>query len=332
MTAQAPRWKLSGARALLAVCLALLFPAFSFAQIPKPTARVTRFDIERISLREVTFLFDVAVKNPYPLALSLEALRLTFFVEGAQVAQVQTEKGFSVKAMGEKTNRLLATLRYEEVMAAVKGYAEKDYLATLVKTEIAIPLPKMPGLPPRITFSYDLKSRIPAIKPRVAITHFEIEQPSREAVGAALKKAGKSLGSQGAAVQAFKDVLAGRAPTGPIQPKDLDLPLTVSFDIELANETRAPLTFAGLDYRFSVNDQELLTGATKEISRQGNLSVLQVTSRFSSLALSGGLLKALRARQGRFILSGSTALQLPEEIRKEPLKLEFSEAGSFRLP
>jgi len=319
-------------RALQAAGLVLLFPVASFAQVPKPTAKVTRFDIERISLRDVTFLFDVAVKNPYPIALSLEALRLTFLVEGAQVAQVQTEKGFSVKAMGTKTNRLLATLRYEEVMAAVKDYAQKDYLNTLVKTQIAIPLPKMPGLPPRISFSYDLKGKIPAIKPRVAITHFNIEQPSGDAVSAALKKAGRSATSQGAALQAFKDVLAGKTPTGPIQPKDLDLPLTVSFDIELANETRAPLSFTGLDYRFSVNDKELLTGATQEISRKGNLSVLQVTSRFSSLALSGGLLQALRTRRGRFTLSGSTALKLPDEIRKEPLKLEFTEAGSFNLP
>jgi LEA14-like dessication related protein len=327
------RWRSPVLRALrIAACLTLLLPAASFAQVPKPTARVTRFDIERISLRDVTFLFDVAVKNPYPVALSLEALRLTFFVEGAQVAQIQTEKGFSVKAMGTKTNRLLATLRYEEVMAAVKSYAEKDYLATLVKTQIAIPLPKIAGLPPRISFSYDLKGKIPAIKPRVAITHFQIEQPSGDAVRAALKKAGRSTTSQGAALQAFKDVLAGRTPKGPIQPKDLDLPLTVSFDIELANETRAPLSFTGLDYRFSINDKELLTGATQDISRQGSLAVLQVKSRFSSLALSGSLLDALRTRRGRFTLSGSTALKLPDEIRKEPLKLEFTEGGTFNLP
>ena len=316
----------------LAACLVLLFPAIGFSQVPKPTAKVTRFDIERISLREVTFLFDVAVKNPYPVSLSLEALRLTFLVEGTQVAQVQTEKGFSVKAMGTKTSRLLATLRYEDVMKAVKNYAQKDYLDTLVKTEIAIPLPKMPGLPPRISFSYDLRSKIPAIKPRVAITHFRIEQPSGEAVGRALQKAGRDAASQGAAVQAFKDVLAGKPPKGPIQPKDLDLPLKVSFDIELANETRAPLAFTGLDYRFSVNGQELLTGATQDIARKENRSVLSVASTFSSLALSGGLLEALRARKGEFALSGSTTIKLPDEVRKEPLKLEFTEKGAFSLP
>jgi LEA14-like dessication related protein len=315
-----------------AVLLALLASAASYAQVPKPTAKVTRFDIERISLRDVTFLFDVAVKNPYPLNLSLEALRLTFFVEGAQVAQVQTAKGFAVKALGEKTSRLYATLRYEDVIAAVKNYAEKDYLNTLVKTQIAIPLPKMAGLPPRITFSYDLKGRIPAIKPRVAITRFKIEQPSGEAVGKALKKAGRDIASQGAAVQAFKDVLAGRTPKGPFQPRDLDVPLTVSFDIELANETRAPLDFTALDYRLAINDQELLAGATQNIARKGNLSVLRVASTFSSLALSGGMLEALRARKGAFTLNGSTSIKLPDEIRKEPLKLEFSEGGTFNLP
>jgi LEA14-like dessication related protein len=319
-------------RALRIACLAVLFPAIAFAQVPKPTATVTRFDIERISLREVTFLFDVAVKNPYPVALSLEALKLTFLVEGAQVAQVQTEKGFSVKAMGTKTSRLFAVLRYEEVMKAVKNYAEKDYLDTLVKTEIAIPLPKMPGLPPRISFTYDLKSKIPAIKPKVAITHFRIEQPSGEAVGAALKKAGRDAANQGATLQAFRDVLAGKPPKGPIQPKELDLPLKVSFDIELANETRAPLAFTGLDYRFSINGQELLTGATQDIVRKENRSVLSVASTFSSLALSGGLLEALRARRGEFTLDGSTSLRLPDEIRKQPLKLEFRETGSFSLP
>jgi hypothetical protein len=180
---------------------------------------VTRFDIERISLREVTFLFDVAVKNPYPVSLSLEALRLTFLVEGTQVAQVQTEKGFSVKAMGTKTSRLFATLRYEDVMKAVKDYAQKDYLDTLVKTEIAIPLPKMPGLPPRISFSYDLKGKIPAIKPRVAITRFRIEQPSGEAVGRAMQKAGRDAASQGAAVQAFMTCWRASLPKAPSSPR-----------------------------------------------------------------------------------------------------------------
>lgn len=319
---------------LLAVlfCLGLLGPLACPAQVPKPTARVTRFDIERISLRDVTFLFDVAVKNPYPLDLSLEALRLTFFVEDAQLAQVQTLKGFKVKARGERTSRLLATLRYEDVMAAVKDYAAKDYLRTRVRSEIALPLPKLPGLPPRLTFAFEHSSRVPAIKPVVAITHFKIQQPTGEAVGRALKEAGREAAGRGAVLQAFQDVLAGRTPKSPVQPQDLDLPLTVSFDIELENQTRAPLFFTALDYRLAVNGRDLLTGATQSISTQGNRSILHVATTFSSRELTGGLLEALRARKGTFRLDGSTALELPKEIRPEPLTLEFSEEGPFLIP
>jgi len=126
--------------------------------------------------------------------------------------------------------------------------------------------------------------------------------------------------------------LSGRTPKGTLQPKDLDLPLTVSFDIELSNETRAPLSFTGLDYRFSINGEELLVGLTQNIANIGNRSVLRVASTFSSQALSGGLLDALRARRGAFSLNGSTALKLPDEIRQDPLKLEFSETGTFLLP
>jgi LEA14-like dessication related protein len=317
---------------LMAIAFSLLYPLAALAQVPKPTAKVTGFDIEEISLRDVTFLFDVSVQNPYPLDLCLEAMRLTFFVEGAQVAQVQTAKGFTVKARGEETSRFHAALRYEDVLAAVKNYAEKDYLNTLVKSEIVIPLPKIPGLPSRLTFAYDFKSKIPALQPHISITHFTIEQPSSEAVGQALAKAGRDVVNRGAATQAFKDVLAGKTPRGSIQPKDLDIPLTVSFDIELTNETRAPLRFTGLDYRFSINEEELLVGATRNIENKGNRSILHVASTFSSQALSGGLLDALRARQGSFSLVGSTSIKLPDEIRKEPLKLAFTEAGSFLLP
>jgi hypothetical protein len=253
-------------------------------------------------------------------------------VEGAQVAQVQTVKGFTVKAKGEKTSRFHAALRYKDVLAAIKNYAEKDYLNTLVKSEIVIPLPKIPGLPSRLTFAYDFRSKIPALQPHISITHFTIEQPSSEAVGQALKKAGRAVADQGAAAQAFKDVLAGKTPKGSIHPKDLDIPLTVSFDIELADETRAPLSFTGLDYRFSINGKELLVGSTQDIETQGERSILHVASTFSFQALSGGLLDALRARQGSFSLVGSTSLKLPDDISKEPLKLAFTEAGSFLLP
>jgi hypothetical protein len=53
--------------------------------LPKPTAEVKRFQLEAISLRDVTFLFELAVKNPYPIEISFKGMTLAFTVEGARV-------------------------------------------------------------------------------------------------------------------------------------------------------------------------------------------------------------------------------------------------------
>ena len=45
-----------------------------------------------------------------------------------------------------------------------------------------------------------------------------------------------------------------------IDPADLDVPLTVSFTLEIRNEARGPLSFDKLGYQLSVNGQQLVTG------------------------------------------------------------------------
>ncbi|MGL4370074.1 MAG: hypothetical protein ACRCUT_10450, partial [Spirochaetota bacterium] len=57
--------------------------AFTF-EIPKPSASIKDFDISAISLRDVTFLFNVTVKNPHPVDLKLQGVKLKFSVEGKQ--------------------------------------------------------------------------------------------------------------------------------------------------------------------------------------------------------------------------------------------------------
>ena len=81
------------ARRLLSFLLFVFFAASLWAfnlpsppsNLPKPTAEVRRFELEAISLRDVTFIFDLAVKNPYPVNLGFDGMTLAFTVEGAKV-------------------------------------------------------------------------------------------------------------------------------------------------------------------------------------------------------------------------------------------------------
>ncbi len=319
--------------AALAAALLAAAPA-AFAQaVPKPAAEVTRFQVEAITLRDVTFLFELTVSNPYPVALSFSGMSLDFAVEGSKVFSVANQGGFKVPAKGKKASTFTVTLPYDAIIKLVKDYASKDWLLTVVSGKLSIPLPKVPGLslPADVSFSYRLEKKIPAIKPTVAITGFTVTPPTAAEVTAAIAKAGKAV-DPAKARAVFGDILAGRKPAAPvIDPKDLDLPLKVSFTIEIRNEARGPLDFTELGYELFINGESLVVGDAGAIKRVGQSVFVTVTGTFSSKRLSEAVRRLFSERRGKFRVRGSTTVKLPDAIRKEPVKLGFDEKGSFAL-
>jgi LEA14-like dessication related protein len=324
-------------RFAVAVCLAVLsmpLTAFDFptpAALPKPSADITRFQVDAISLRDVTFLFDLTVKNPYPLALSFSGLTLAFTVEGARVFTAASQGGFSVAANGQKTSTFTVTLAYDAIIALVANYTSHDWLDTVIDGTLVIPLPKMIGLPNDITFTYRLAKKIPAIKPRVALLDFSVRPPSREQVTEAIARAGAKT-DPGKALGVFTDLLAGKKPAAPvIDPADLDVPLAVGFTIEIRNEARGPLSFDRLGYELTVNGERLVVGESTKIVKEPGRDLVTVTNTFSSARLSRQVRALFSARTGTFGVKGSASVKLPDEIRKEPIPLSFEETGSFSL-
>jgi LEA14-like dessication related protein len=324
---------------LLAAALFLAASSGLFAisipkSIPTPTAEVTDFRLEAISLRDVTFKFVLEVKNPYPVGLSFDGMTLNFTVEGAKVMSVASQGGFSVKAKGVKSNSFTVTLTYASIIKLVKNYIEKDWLNTVIDGTLVIPIPKVPGLsglPPNVTFEYKFKKKIPAIKPQVAILDFSVKPPTKEEVSKAAVASGKKVNPDKAAA-AFKDLLSGKKPKEQvIDPAELDLPLTVSYTISVRNEAKGPLTFNKLGYELLVNGETLVAGESAKVRREGNLSLITVDNVFSSKKLSKNVKALFADRGGRFGVKGSASIKLPDEIRKEPVTLSVDEAGSFKL-
>jgi hypothetical protein len=196
-------WRLSHGFAAATILVPSGLWAFDFpkslslpkpSELPKPTAKLARFQLESLTLRDVTFLFEVEVHNPYPLLLDVSGMNLVFSVEGDKALGLATQGGFSVPANGSKSNSFTAELRFEDLFKIVKDYAEKDWLLTKIDGTLVIPLPELPGmsgLPKNISFSYELQKRIPALKPTVSVVDFKVEAPSAEQVGAAIAKSGR---------------------------------------------------------------------------------------------------------------------------------------------
>jgi LEA14-like dessication related protein len=318
--------------ALILLCLGVSLWAFDLpGSVPKPTAEVRRFQLEAISLRDVTFLFELAVKNPYPVNLGFEGMTLSFTVEGAKVFTASSKGGFTVSANSEKSNTFTVTLAYDAIIKLVKDYVSKDWLNTVIDGTLVIPLPKMPGLPNNITFTYSFAKKIPAIKPHVAILDFKVLPPTQQQVADAIVRAGRKT-DPGKALGVFKNILQGKKPPAPvIDPSDLDVPLTVSFTLEIRNDAKGPLSFDKLGYELAVNGEKLVTGESTGVVREKGRELVTVTNTFSSERLSRNVRALFSQRKGAFAVTGSAAIKLPDEIRKEPVPLSFNEAGSFSL-
>ncbi len=318
-------------RFVLIACLAAWGASVNALDFPKPTAEIKRFQVEAITLRDVTFLFDLAVKNPYPLGLSFKGMTLDFNVEGAKVFTTSSKGGFTVPANGQKSNTFTVTLTYEAVMKLVSAYASKDWLSTVINGVLIIPLPSIPGLPKDVSFKYSLSTKIPAIKPRLAIINFTVKPPSLEQVGAGVTKAGKNVDA-GKALGVIKNLLEGKTPSAPvIDPAQIDVPITVSFTLEIKNDAKGPLSFNKLGYELYVNGDRLVTGESSKVVKQGDSYLITVDNVFSTSRLTKNVKALFSARKGSFGVKGSAQLKLPDEIRKEPIPLSFDESGSFSL-
>jgi LEA14-like dessication related protein len=311
---------------LLTACETLLAGGMA-----EPKAELKRFEVAGLSLRDITFLFEVDVKNPYPVSLPIDGMGFDFSVEGAKVFSAASVGGFSVPASGSKSNAFTVTLTYEDVIRVVREYTSKEYLRTVIDGRLSIPLPNLPGLPKSYTFDWSLQKMIPAIKPRIAVRDFKVVPPTQDQIRKALLEAGRSLDA-GTVLGALQNILSGKKPAASvIDPSQLDLPLSVAFTIELANEAKAALSFARLGYDLAVNGDSLVAGESTKVVREAGRSLITVVSTFSSRSLSQNIRRLFQDRRGTFTLRGTAAVKLPDEIRKDPVPLEFEEGGSFSI-
>jgi len=300
-------------------------------KIPKPTTEIVNFDIDSISLTDITLLFDVEISNPYPVKLKLSRVESTFFVEKKQFFKTSTDK-LKIKANGKETTRLFVNLKYADMAGVVKDYSNKDYLECVVDMIVVLPLPKqVAGIAKDITFKFNLKKNVPAIKPEINIANFNVIKPSKEDVEAAIKKAQKKNMNADAITDMFGAMIDGKSPAKVIDTSDLDLKMKVNFDVVMKNKTKAEIFFNGLNYDFKVNSSKLVDGYTKDIRNKPGEYILSINNDFSSKALGSAILKAFKDGKGDYSLTGFSMVKFPDKIKKTPLKLNYNEKGVLSI-
>ena len=304
---------------------------FGINDIPLPEAKIVNFDIDSLSLRDITLLFDVEIKIPYPVKLKLSKMDSVFFIDKKQLFKTTTKK-LKIKALGSATSRILVNLKFNDIIKIIKNYGDKEYLECQVDITLTLPLPKsVHKVKKEITFNFKLKQNIPAINPEINIADFTVIKPSKKDIEEALRKARKKNLNADTVTNMFGAIIDGKNPARVIDPSDLDLKLKVNFDVVMRNRTKTSLVFQDLNYTFTINGSKLVDGYTKEIKNRPGLYILSIANEFSSKALGKSILNAFSKGSGDYTLKGYSMVKFPDKIRKKPLKLNFDEKGVLTI-
>ncbi|MFC1504054.1 LEA type 2 family protein [Spirochaetota bacterium] len=299
--------------------------------IEKPKATIEKTTIDSMTLRDITFLFTVKISNPYPVGITLKDMIINFSIEGNQFFKTSTGKGLKIASRGSEVSDFKVNIKYADIIKIVKAYNEKDILETVIDAEIIIPLPKFVKTQDSISFTYQLKKNIPAIKPKISIKNFSVKTPELAEVKEALIKTGKKSISPENVLAMFKGITEGKSVKEVIKPEDIDVKFKVGFDIELKNEARSKLVFRNLQYDFLINAEKLIAGTTTDIKTANNISIIHIENEFSSKSLSKSIASAFKERKGDFSVIGSSTVKLPDAIKKEPLTVSFNESGGLEI-
>ncbi len=326
--------------AILLLCGVIVMCALGDAgslqfSIPKgiklPEVRIKDFDIKAISLRDIDFLFDIEIINPYPIGIRLEKVDFKVDIDKNQLFKTSTPSGFKIKANGSAVTPLVLNVEYAKIINIVKDYNKKEYLICDISGNLSIPLPNIPGLPKTFSFPFNVSKKIPAIRPSVSVHNFKVSAPSKAEIQEAIRKAAKKLNPETIA-NALGDLLNGKkVNVKEIGLADLDLKLKVNFDLKLKNEAKAKLFFNNLNYDFSINNEKVFRGDTSKTQMVGDTLIVTVANELSSKSLGKGVLRIFEERKGLFKIKGETFINLPAEIKKTPLRLSFDEGGNFGL-
>ncbi len=314
----------------------LAFLLFSCAGLDflskKPEVSLKRVDIDSISLRDITFLFEIELHNPYPLGFTLEDVGFAVSVEGSRLFSTRTKKGVVVKAGGSETTPVKVAIPYDGIVKVVKNYRERDRLNCAIDVDCVIPLPKaLHSIKKSITFKRTVERSIPALKPSIRVLSASLQAPSLNDIKKSAAEAGKKSLDAEALFRSFSDLISGKeAPMARLY-KDLDVPISLTLEVEVKNDTKATFSCRELSYDFAIAGRGIISGTSREVRNEGSRSVIRIVNTISSRSLGESAYALLKSREGSYRLKGVSSVKFPDEIKSSPLTLDFDETGRFSL-
>ena len=299
----------------------------------EPEIRLKGMAIEGLDLEGITFRCDYTVKNPYPVGITVSQVATDVSFEETQFVSLVTDEGLNLAAASTNRNSILFTVPYESLWNLAGESRDRESLPFSLDGTARFDLSAVPMLENQsLSVPYHLDFEVPLFKPEFRITGGKVVMPSLQDVTKALVAGGMNILKAG--------INAGRMIAGePVEQnvfEDIDLDVTILFDLNVQNRGGAPWVFDLKQCRVdtglgSLVDMELRNGSGKIDGSGDSLQMAAVLNTREWGAFLAGLAAGRLSGSALVLESSLTFPGLPYEAEL-PLNINQDlSLGAFRF-
>jgi LEA14-like dessication related protein len=176
---------------VLTVFIASCAELEKYADVIKPTAKLTDTRLTNIDFEKADLVFDLAVNNQNPVAINLAGLNYDLKIEGQSMISGVTARGLEIKPASTSTVQIPVTLRFDDLKKLPGEVWKNDRFGYQLDSEFvvdlpvighyAIPVTKQGELPvpklPAITLK-DLQVKNLSLTAAEVVARVEIDNPN----------------------------------------------------------------------------------------------------------------------------------------------------------
>ncbi len=335
---------------IIALSLPLIMSALTFScenlanalgLTSKPELKTESVGIDSLDMEKMTFNCDYSISNPYPVAFSVAGITANVVYNGTDEIEnppsftVKTADGLTVNANSTSQNEMDFEVPYNTILQlvhVVQSLSEKTSLPFALKGDITLDLSSITNETlgtvldtltndRQLVIPFEKSFDVPVFKPSFSVSDVNIKYPTSDEMISALVKGGMNLITAGAlfASEGFSENLL----------KQVDIPVSMNFNLNVANEGSAPWKFALKDCslkdstNFNLADVTPTNEASTIDSASGTIPMSATLRTTTAAAYIVQLIKGT-AENPNFVLdSGISFTQLEQYGLNLPLKYSY---------
>ena len=221
-------------------------------EIPKPSVSFNSISFVSLDLEGITLKCDYAIKNPYPVSLSLAKLAADITCNGEAFTTLTADEGISLSAKSTKENSFNFKIPYDSILNFAKTFKSEKTLPFKIAGNATIdniPLISSITLP----FSKDFD--VPVFKPSFSFSSPKVVLPTAKEIISSFTKSGISAVKAASAATS----LASGKPIAENLLDNVNMDVKINFNLNVKNE-------GGADWKYILNSCKISSGG-KEIGR-----------------------------------------------------------------